>query len=356
MITISTCGTSFFSRQQIDKKDLEFLNAISNKSESELSKDEKDKVDQIYDSIINNIDKVDLTYVKQKSAELNSLFSIFNDDFREISKYSHYFIYTDTYLGEKSFYIIKKYLETKNITVIPLRIPQLRVNDQENVLMGLSCLAMKIDQICDNYKDKKIFNLTGGFKVVQGYMQILSMFYADEIYYIFQGGQLIKIPKLSIRFDYDRNILDLIRKVVYEVPLDKKQYENLGILVTSINNSWMLSEWGEIVWLKERINLYKELNQPLSDKIRYSERFKRNFAKLSDKDKVELHENIDSFSRFVDTNDNKWNLRQVRFHELKGNPNNMTHEIYCFSGRDDRVNIRLDGNGIYNFEYIGPHL
>lgn len=356
MITISTCGTSFFTRQRLSREDLEFLNNISNKSESELSKEDKGKIDRIYESIINCIDEIDLISVKQISAELNGLFSIFNDDLEEISKHSHYFIYTDTYLGEKSFCIIEKYLKLKKITTIPLKISGLRVDNQDNILFGLSSLARKIDELFSNCNDKKIFNLTGGFKVVQGYMQVLGMFYADEIYYIFQGGQLIKIPKLSIKFDYDRNVLDLLRRVVYEMPLSEKQYKSLGILVAPIRDSWILSEWGEIVWLKEKINLYKELNQPLSDKVKYSERFKRDFLKLNDRDKVELHENIDSFSRFVDTNNERWNLRQVRFHRLVGNPNNMTHEIYCFSGRGDRVYIKLDDNGIYNLECIGHHL
>jgi hypothetical protein len=34
-----------------------------------------------------------------------------------------------------------------------------------------------------------VFNLTGGFKSIQGWMQTLGMFYADEIVYIFETGK-----------------------------------------------------------------------------------------------------------------------------------------------------------------------
>jgi hypothetical protein len=45
-----------------------------------------------------------------------------------------------------------------------------------------------------------VFNLTGSFKSLQGYMNTWGMFYADRIVYIFEGdnSKLITIPRLPI--------------------------------------------------------------------------------------------------------------------------------------------------------------
>jgi CRISPR/Cas system-associated protein Csm6 len=47
-----------------------------------------------------------------------------------------------------------------------------------------------------------VFNLTGGFKSVQGFLQAISSFYADETIYIFQfSSELLQIPRLPIKLD-----------------------------------------------------------------------------------------------------------------------------------------------------------
>ncbi|MBK8043622.1 MAG: hypothetical protein IPK21_13770 [Haliscomenobacter sp.] len=47
-----------------------------------------------------------------------------------------------------------------------------------------------------------IFNLTGGFKSLQGYLNTIGMFYADRIVYIFESGQeVIAIPKLPVKLE-----------------------------------------------------------------------------------------------------------------------------------------------------------
>ena len=48
-----------------------------------------------------------------------------------------------------------------------------------------------------------IFNLVGGFKSLQGYMNTFGAFYADEVIYIFEAetADLITIPRLPIQID-----------------------------------------------------------------------------------------------------------------------------------------------------------
>jgi hypothetical protein len=46
------------------------------------------------------------------------------------------------------------------------------------------------------------FNLVGGFKSLQGYMQTLGMLFADESVYVFEGErELLRIPRLPLDID-----------------------------------------------------------------------------------------------------------------------------------------------------------
>jgi len=47
-----------------------------------------------------------------------------------------------------------------------------------------------------------IFNLTGGFKSVQGFLQSIASLYADEAVYVFEtASELLRAPRMPLRLD-----------------------------------------------------------------------------------------------------------------------------------------------------------
>ena len=137
---------------------------------------------------------------KNLSAELNGIISIYNDQKGEND--IHFLIITDTFIGTKAGDFLKSLLQKlykSNFNV--LLIDKMNTKNTKNFLDGIEILINKCEDILPGYKEsgyEVVFNLTGGFKSIQGYMNTIGMFYADELVYIFEAGkELIKIPKLQ---------------------------------------------------------------------------------------------------------------------------------------------------------------
>lgn len=104
-----------------------------------------------------------------------------------------------------------------------------------------------------------VFNLVGGFKSLQGYMNTLGMFYADEIIYIFEAptADLIRIPRLPVTMDdvpvlrQKASLFALMenghlaeREEVADVPEIYLEFDQEGCCT--------LSTWGLLVWKRNK--------------------------------------------------------------------------------------------------------
>jgi putative CRISPR-associated protein (TIGR02619 family) len=354
MITISTCGTSILTNG-VEQKISNILRMNTNLKENEINSDDKAVIDKIIELKKNILLNSNIQQARNISAEINGLFGICNEDLNVLKSNGsfHYLICTDTYQGKSCANIIKEYLQKCGINCIVLTISDLRADNTSNAHNGLSELTRRINEITEKPNGKIIFNLVGGFKLLQGFMQTLGMFYADEIFYLFEGKkEPIKIPKLLVKFDYSDIIIESLRRISFE--LEPLQGADLGVLILD-GAPIILSEWGELVWPQVKKSYYLKLRDPLLPTVSYSDGFKRDFDKLSNNDKVELHEHIDYVSKHLFTKDKRWNMNSVRFHSLEGLSNGMTHEFYCFTGRDDRVYGKFENN-IFHIECIWRHL
>jgi putative CRISPR-associated protein (TIGR02619 family) len=355
MITISTCGTSILTNG-VEQKISNILRMNTNLKENEISSDDKAVIDKIIELKKNILLSSNIQEARNISAEINGLFGICNEDLNVLKSNGsfHYLICTDTYEGIMCANLIQEYLESKGVTIVTkIEIPNLKVDNTSSAHNGLSELTKIISEITKKTNGKIIFNLVGGFKLLQGFMQTLGMFYADEMFYLFEGKkEPIKIPKLLVKFDYSDNIIESLRRISFE--LEALQGADLGVLILD-GTPIMLSEWGELVWQQVKKSYYLKLRDPLLPTVSYSDGFKRDFDKLNNNDKVELHEHIDYVSKYLFTNDKRWNIASVYFHSLEGLPNGMTHEFDCFTGRDDRVYGKFKNN-IFHIECIWRHL
>jgi hypothetical protein len=101
-----------------------------------------------------------------------------------------------------------------------------------------------------------VFNLTGGFKSLQGFMQTLGMFYADETFYLFESSEsLMRIPRLPIDIDSGayreiENHFDTYRKLSVGAPVPLAAFKGISesMLFTDGGTNAILSAWGEIFW------------------------------------------------------------------------------------------------------------
>jgi hypothetical protein len=118
-----------------------------------------------------------------------------------------------------------------------------------------------------------VFNLTGGFKSVQGFMQALGMIYADESVYVFERTeQLLRLPRLPVQLDSTailRQHLAVFRRIAAGLPVHEAEVADVPeSLVNVLDGQAVFSPWGELVWQEAYRTVYgAELLEPITPKL-----------------------------------------------------------------------------------------
>lgn len=370
---LSPCGTSLLTNDRISpiSDDLKtVINQTANLSESELKSEEKKLLSQHIEEREKLLlsEETDLNMIKRMSAELNTIITYYGGFLPVNSADYHYLLCTDTYQGQKTAQMVEKWLKKRgfNVEIKPFR--GLKTDKDSDFRLAMSDLINWCDD--DNLQAyrrlgyKIIFNLTGGFKSVQGFLQTIGMFYADEIVYIFQSSrELLKIPRLPISLDGNvRQVIEenliVIRQLGMGKLLTLSDCENIPeTLLLQIDNQVSLSPWGELIWKQAKPSYYqKELLPPLSPKLQYSSEFQKGVKSLSS-DRLEIiNKRLDDLSQCLDKN-LQYNPVSLDFKKLQGKPlKQSTHECDGWSDQDAK---RLYGhfeNKIYIIDELGKHL
>lgn len=355
-LIISPCGTSILTNgatQEVRK----VLTNNANFKEKQISKEDKDSIDARVNEVKKEIENLSLNDAKKKSAELNSLIQYYKNDLNRPQDH-HILIKTDTYLGNKTAEIIKYYLEQQNLVVEILDIKDLQTNDLNSFQLALSEIVQDFSVRLNSYKKEYeiVFNLTGGFKSIQGFLQVLAMFYADKTIYIFESGnELLEIPKIPIKFneiEIFEKYLNEFRKLSLGIDCDSSNIPNIYLL--HLDDEVSLSPWGKLAWENAKQLIYEKkfYDSPI-DKIRYSTGFLKNIKNLQPNRVKELNEKIDDLMRFLEEGNN---LKSLNFKQIsKGAKQNSTHELYANSDEAKRVYCHFEGEVCVLDEY-GEHL
>ena len=153
---------------------------------------------------------------------------------------------TDTYQGEVAAKLVQEWLQGRGFSSVQVfQLPGLSTRNQQAFATGVGALIKWTGETLPGYREsgsRVVFNLVGGFKSLQGYMNTLGMLYADEIIYIFEGTQsgLIRIPRLPVNLaDFSAGAstppVGLARATrsgdqaecrVFEAPLDYDEHGN----------------------------------------------------------------------------------------------------------------------------------
>jgi len=303
---LSTVGTSLLNNQiKTDANLKSIILATANLKEFEYSESDLDILKKIKDELFENIVKSSIDSIRKASAELNGLLGFYDEGIEKGKNDVHFLLTTDTYQGKISAEIVQKYLFESNISNVNiLSIPDLTTKSKDDFSKGIKEILKWCDENINNYKIAGydiIFNLTGGFKSLQGYLNTISMFYADKVIYIFESGrQLIEIPKLPIRVEtelFEQNV-----SIFAQLAADCFQKRNSILqipetMLQDVDDEFVgLSDWGLLAWntAKKEILSSKLIILPF---LEYSDDFKKDFNKYTDSNyRIKLNETLAKIS------------------------------------------------------------
>lgn len=337
-VTVSTCGTSIFTNGTA-REDVNFLRDNANKKESEYTADELRKIDELIGKKLDALTSASLKEVQTLSAELNGFISFYGNgaNLSEARQNIHYLIHTDTYQGVKAAELIQSWGNHNGINMQTVRIDDLNTRSVEEFRLGVNNLVEWCAWTLPGYRSqgyRVIFNLVGGFKSLQGYMQTLGMFYADETVYIFEtGGELLRIPKMPV--DFSANA----KKTVIEnaATFRRMQYTSIprlscmGIpetLLDIVDGKCSISAWGRVIWEDAQHEVYSRgILPPLSKRVIISDKARDIVSGLPSDRITRFNQAVDKLSRYIDSG-RKENLNSCNFRQLAGNPQPpSTHEF-----------------------------
>lgn len=267
-LIVSTVGTSLltnYSNRQNDRLLSQLLRDTANAGEKELTEEQKGAIDNAADAVEDLLQKAIPAELPSLSAELNGLYSYYGRDFWSgfPSLDCHVLIATDTYQGRKAASLLEGHLKNAGIKSVEIFVPRgLSTRDCSSFTAGVNEIIAWCEDTLPGYRQSRyrvVFNLVGGFKSLQGYMNTLGMFYADEIVYIFEAptADLIRIPRLPVTMDD----IPVLRQKAALFALMENGYlagkrEVAGVpeiyLESDQEGSYTLSTWGLLVWKRNK--------------------------------------------------------------------------------------------------------
>ena len=350
-LIVSTCGTSLLTNGA-DGDMRRLLVTHANAKEQDISESHRDKIDEWVERRRAHLLGADDREAARLSAELNGLLAYYEaagDTISANSQDQHWLMVTDTWLGQKAFESIGGWLERKlGQPATKVTAGGLNTSSLVDFRAALADIVKQLDALdlpqWSHQGYRVAFNLTGGFKSVNGFMQTAGMLFADECFYLFEGSrELMRVPRLPIRLDattaFEEN-LEAVRRMANGEELTRSACGTLpGTLLFEVSeDSVQLSEWGMALWIAARPGVYGEgLMGPLSDRLRLSDVFigqvNARRGILAESRRLDtLNCRLDDLARCLDSN-GEYNLNRLDFKSLQGDPRPpSTHEFDVWSG------------------------
>lgn len=246
-------------------------------------------------------------------------------------------------------------------------IKDLATKEMSTFRVAMSDLIHWCDQTFKPFQNNSnyqvIFNLTGGFKSVNGFLQTIGMFYADSSIYIFQfSSEILRIPKLPITLNTEAIIghnLKTFRRMGQKQQLPISECQEIPeTLLWQDEQQVSLSEWGELIWLQAKEHYYQQkLLPPLSSKLRSSDQLEKIVDDLPNERLKIINERLDDLSQYLDSQ-GTYNPNSLNFKPIKGKPfKDSTHECYAWSDQDaKRIYGHFTSDGQYMIDRLDKHL
>lgn len=306
---LSTVGISIFLNT-LDRSESawrEQLNQAAN--ERQLRDELARRVDELAERAKTLLCEGDVQRNRRLSAELNGLYGIYQGNLSAGKSDMHYLIATDTALGRKATDVICAFLRDNGLNVHTYIPASLSTADPSTFSRGMKDLIHWCENTIPGYRNtgyRVVFNLTAAFKSLQGYLNIMGMFYADEMVYIFEtGSELLSIPRLPLQVDihalrdYRMELAMMSQGHIF--PLEQVVDVPAGLLEIDNKGSATLSDWGALVWNRVRQELLGEDLLPFP-RLQYTDTFRKDFKDAARKERAELQEVLAKVSGILEDN------------------------------------------------------
>ena len=252
-----------------------------------------------------------IAQIRRASAELNGIYGVYQEDLSKGREDIHFLIATDTIQGKTTAEIVENFLKEQGIYNTSVQAPKgLSTASTEDFSLGIDDLIVWLQDTIPPLKAsqyKVIFNLVGSFKSLQGYLNTIGMFYADEIIYIFEGekSDLITIPRLPIAVDTSLIKPHTLQLALIEAGVEPSIKETTEIpeaMLAEIDGKMILSTWGKLIWERCKGELLS--NELLEfPHLKYRDSFRADYNKVKDGQvKVKLQETLAKVSHLLQQN------------------------------------------------------
>lgn len=305
---LSTIGTSSLTNQVSNDDPSEWrplLRDSANRKMAELDSETKIVIDTLANRAFEQLLEDNVQMNRRISAELNGIYGIYNGRLPQNSPDQHYLICTDTAQGQKTGELITDFLRNQGFSVSIYTPEGFSTKDTAAFTTGIKELIRWLEENVPWRREsgyRVIFNLVGGFKSLQGYMNTFGAFYADEVIYIFEAetADLITIPRLPIQIDttviqehltefalmaagklYPRRELSDLPETLLEFLEEDDDETDTG-----------LSAWGTLIWNRTKADLLAKELLPFP-RLRYARTFHNDFNRENDpKARLKLQETL----------------------------------------------------------------
>lgn len=370
-IVISTVGTSLLTQQiqrgeAREKNWYPRLRDTANLSHKEIEAEHPDVIEiigELQARAKSKLDPTNLKAIRLASAELNGIYGLYRDNLATgvSSGDRHYLISTDTGQGIATANTVREFLESQGLAAEIYTPPELSTASTEKFSNGIDSLIdwlyNKIAPYQENRNTKICFNLVGGFKSLQGYLNTIGMFYADEIIYIFEGqnSELIVIPRLPITTDYEALKPYKLQLALMDAGALVSAAEVEGIPEAMVyppgEKEVVFSTWGKLVWQQCKKEMLSQDLLPFP-RLQYLDSFRQDYNNIRDKnEKMRLQEDLAKVSSLLEkSNGDTSGLRSMKYTRYK-NSDRIDHFRVNLSLR---VSCEAVG-GKLHLRYYGSH-
>lgn len=365
---LTPCGTSILTNNtERDTKAIIFQFANAAK-ETDIPDEPLKKMRKLIDERTSELMEMGESEAGKASAELNALIKFLRKSSSPINY--HCLLPTDTWLGRQTAGMIQQWLEQNypGTKCEILHITGLQTDNFSNFQLSLSDLSQQLIERTEELKKQKThiaFNLTGGFKAISGFLQVLATCLADESFYIFErSDHILSIPKLPMEMTSEVVFLQHIqtfRRLALGLSTTDEEIQKIpSTLIFSIDGSTILSALGQLQWDAAKKDIYRSLPlSPPSKKIAATPGWLATFKSLDPSRRHEVNKRMDELACYLEA-PNKGSAPNPKTLNFKSFTNNKAKkgifQIYAWSDRDAR---RICGHfldsGIFQLDSIEKH-
>jgi putative CRISPR-associated protein (TIGR02619 family) len=298
--------------------------------------------------------------IRETSAELNGIYGLYGDKIEQGKEDIHWLIATDTAQGQTTAKIVEKFIKSKELVNTSIYTPPgLSTANTKKFSEGIDDLLVWLRKQIKSLKGYTVyFNLVGSFKSLQGYMNTIGMFYANEIIYIFEGKQseLITIPRLPIKVDESLLQPHAAKLARMDAGAGLSSSDVVSIpeaLIGDCDGKKVLSTWGQLIWneCKEKLLSQELLEFP---RLQYADTFRADYNKINnEKEKAELQQDLAKVSNFLNESngDTKILGKPFDYYPYQG----LDKVDHFRVNRSLRISCKVVAGGNLSLRFYGTH-